>query len=158
MSDRRAGLVVPLFSFPASASWGVSEIADLQPMTQWLAAGGMRVLQLLPINEMAPAEQSPYSAISAMAIDPIYIDVDAIPEFAALGGERSLSPDDRSLLARVRESAAVEYAAVRPLKDRALRAACERFVDAEIRRDTDRARSEERRVGKECRSRWSPYH
>ena len=24
--------------------------------------------------------------------------------------------------------------------------------------DTDRSRSEERRVGKECRSRWSPYH
>ena len=23
---------------------------------------------------------------------------------------------------------------------------------------TERARSEERRVGKECRSRWSPYH
>ena len=23
---------------------------------------------------------------------------------------------------------------------------------------TDRPRSEERRVGKECRSRWSPYH
>jgi len=25
-------------------------------------------------------------------------------------------------------------------------------------RDYDTARSEERRVGKECRSRWSPYH
>jgi len=24
--------------------------------------------------------------------------------------------------------------------------------------ETTRARSEERRVGKECRSRWSPYH
>ena len=24
--------------------------------------------------------------------------------------------------------------------------------------DTDKQRSEERRVGKECRSRWSPYH
>ena len=24
--------------------------------------------------------------------------------------------------------------------------------------DDDRSRSEERRVGKECRSRWSPYH
>ena len=24
--------------------------------------------------------------------------------------------------------------------------------------DTQSARSEERRVGKECRSRWSPYH
>ena len=26
------------------------------------------------------------------------------------------------------------------------------------RRDTHDERSEERRVGKECRSRWSPYH
>ena len=25
-------------------------------------------------------------------------------------------------------------------------------------KDTERSRSEERRVGKECRSRWSPYH
>ena len=25
-------------------------------------------------------------------------------------------------------------------------------------KDNDKARSEERRVGKECRSRWSPYH
>ena len=24
--------------------------------------------------------------------------------------------------------------------------------------NTDKTRSEERRVGKECRSRWSPYH
>ena len=28
----------------------------------------------------------------------------------------------------------------------------------EIERASDRVRSEERRVGKECRSRWSPYH
>ena len=27
-----------------------------------------------------------------------------------------------------------------------------------LRSTTDKARSEERRVGKECRSRWSPYH
>ena len=28
----------------------------------------------------------------------------------------------------------------------------------EVRVPADRSRSEERRVGKECRSRWSPYH
>ena len=27
-----------------------------------------------------------------------------------------------------------------------------------IRNKTNSSRSEERRVGKECRSRWSPYH
>src|SRR2546422_2906114 len=31
-------------------------------------------------------------------------------------------------------------------------------VTARLRIDDDLARSEERRVGKECRSRWSPYH
>src|ERR1022692_2192238 len=30
--------------------------------------------------------------------------------------------------------------------------------DAGVTRDLESARSEERRVGKECRSRWSPYH
>ena len=32
------------------------------------------------------------------------------------------------------------------------------FAQLEIRHLTCRYRSEERRVGKECRSRWSPYH
>ena len=32
------------------------------------------------------------------------------------------------------------------------------FEDYELRLPTTFKRSEERRVGKECRSRWSPYH
>ena len=32
------------------------------------------------------------------------------------------------------------------------------FEDAFIALNKDLCRSEERRVGKECRSRWSPYH
>ena len=31
-------------------------------------------------------------------------------------------------------------------------------TDVKSAADTDSSRSEERRVGKECRSRWSPYH
>ena len=33
-----------------------------------------------------------------------------------------------------------------------------RFSKELIRSGEENARSEERRVGKECRSRWSPYH
>ena len=32
------------------------------------------------------------------------------------------------------------------------------FFGVLISADSDDERSEERRVGKECRSRWSPYH
>ena len=32
------------------------------------------------------------------------------------------------------------------------------FIIIRAKEDSERIRSEERRVGKECRSRWSPYH
>src|SRR2546421_8721584 len=35
---------------------------------------------------------------------------------------------------------------------------CQQFPSTVGRIPVDRSRSEERRVGKECRSRWSPYH
>src|SRR6266508_7041813 len=35
---------------------------------------------------------------------------------------------------------------------------CMKFRDPIFRTESTLARSEERRVGKECRSRWSPYH
>jgi len=136
---RRAGILVPLFACASEASWGIGEIGDIEAVTAWLAAAGMRVLQLLPMNEMAPGQQSPYSAISAMAIDPIFISLRNVPEFESLGGETAAV--DREKLARVRAAAAVDYAAIRCLKTQALREAFARFSEAEWCRDTSRARA-----------------
>ncbi len=139
--SRRAGLLIPLFACPSSTSWGIGEIGDLAPTTSWLAAAGQRVLQILPINEMAPGQQSPYSAISAMAIDPIFIRLADVPEFAAMGGEASLGSGDRELLSRVRLAPRIEYASVRTLKYSSLRMAFEEFWNTEWRRDTPRAKA-----------------
>lgn len=136
---RRAGLLIPLFSSPSSGSWGIGDIADLVPMAGWLASAGLRVLQLLPLNEMASGQHSPYSAITAMALDPIYISVPNVPDFEALGGEAALNGADRAGLADVRASARIEYRAVRQLKQRALDVAFERFRDLEWGRDSPRA-------------------
>src|SRR5690348_8316248 len=143
MSDlagsRRAGLLIPLFSCPSTSSWGAGEIGDLASITRWMAGAQLSVLQLLPITEMAPGQSSPYSAISAMAIDPIYISVPAVPEFQAAGGESSLPPQDCRILDDARRSPTVDYAAVRHLKRAALRAAFDRFVEREWKRRTERA-------------------
>src|SRR3979411_825741 len=110
---RQVGLLIPLFSCPSTASWGIGDIADVPNLTAWLAQAGLGVLQLLPLNEMAPGQQSPYSAISAMAIDPIYIRVARVPEFDALGGEAALSPADRDTIAAVRAAPRIEHQAIR---------------------------------------------
>jgi 4-alpha-glucanotransferase len=139
VAHRRAGLLIPLFSCPSTTSWGIGEICDLEPVARWLSAAGVRVLQLLPLNEMAPGQQSPYSAITAMAIDPIYIRVASVPDFVALGGEASLNPVDREQLERVRALPHVDYGSVRALKRRALSAAFRRFLEKEWCRGSARA-------------------
>ena len=138
-AGRRAGIVLPLFSCPSTRSWGIGEIGDVPDVTRWMTTAGLQVLQLLPLNEMAAGQHSPYSPLSAMAIDPIYISVGAVPEFAASGGEASLDAGERDALARARQSPRVDHATIRPLKASALRRAFDRFHESEWSRDTPRA-------------------
>src|SRR5688572_20941765 len=114
--SRRAGILVPLFSIPSTTSWGIGEIGDIEPMTRWLYRAGQCILQLLPINEMPPGERSPYSALSAMVIDPQFISMRSLEDFAAIGGEAALDPGSRATLDSARAATAIDYAAVRALK------------------------------------------
>ena len=73
----------------------------------------------------------------------------------ALGSDTQLGDDVKTLVVREREIAvALSFleVAVVCATIRALVASAYRISMSPL------ARSEERRVGKECRSRWSPYH
>jgi 4-alpha-glucanotransferase len=129
LAGRRAGALVPLFSIPTSRSWGIGEIPDLPVFASWLKAAGFSVLQLLPVNEMAHGQSSPYSPLSAMAIDPIFIALDDVPEFAAGGGVETLNGTQRSRLDDVRRAATVRHRAVRELKAEVLSTLFEHFLD-----------------------------
>lgn len=80
LRKRRAGIALPLFSLRTAASWGIGEIPDLVPLAAWAARMGQSVVQLLPINETSPEEASPYAALSAFALDPIYIGMRGIED------------------------------------------------------------------------------
>jgi 4-alpha-glucanotransferase len=136
---RRAGLLLPIFSARSTRSWGTGDIADLARLGPWLRAAGLRLLQVLPVNDMATGQTSPYSALSAMAIEPLFIAVDDVPEVAALG-DAALQDDERVRLAVINESAVVPYAEAMVLKEAVLRRAFLHFRDAEWARDGARAR------------------
>lgn len=148
-ASRAAGLLLPLFSMPSSRSWGIGEFRDLAPLARWMEGAGLRVLQLLPVNEMATGQSSPYSALSAMALDPVFISVDEVADFQALGDD-AMDGAMRGLLDHVRASRAVDYRSVRSLKGRALRMSFRRFLEQEWTRDTERARSLKRFVEDEA--------
>jgi 4-alpha-glucanotransferase len=139
VTGRRAGALVPLFSIPTSRSWGIGEIADLPVFGTWLRDAGFSVLQLLPVNEMAHGQSSPYSALSAMAIDPIFISVGDVPEFAAMGGVDTLSAHQQARLAAVRRAPSVQHQAVRALKTEVLESIFEQFFDEQWQPGSPRA-------------------
>lgn len=139
MMRRQSGIAVPLFSLVSNRGWGIGEFIDLGAFAAWLTEAGQSVVQLLPIHEMPPIETSPYSAMTAMALDPLFLSVADVPDFGGLGGDEALDGADRAEIARLRQSPRIEYAGVRRLKERWLRRAFDRFLRMEVARGSPRA-------------------
>jgi 4-alpha-glucanotransferase len=143
--------MIPLFSAPSSASWGLGELPDLVPLAAWLSSAGFDRLMLLPVGVVAQGDTSPYSATSAMAIDPMYIALEHVAEFTRAGGVDALSPATCAQIEQARASNRVQYAAVRAAKEAALVLAFERFVSDEWLQLTTRASA---LAGYIARERW----
>src|SRR5208282_5033120 len=73
MLQRSAGILIPLFSLRTADDLGRGEIMQMKPMIDFAISIGHRPIQLLPLDETAPSEVSPYAALTLFAIDPLYI-------------------------------------------------------------------------------------
>ncbi|MCX7877564.1 MAG: 4-alpha-glucanotransferase [Ignavibacteria bacterium] len=71
-TQRRAGVVVPLFSVYSDKSCGIGEIPDLKLIADWCEITGLEIIQLLPLNDMG-SDFSPYNCITSFALDLIYL-------------------------------------------------------------------------------------
>lgn len=126
----------------STRSWGIGDCGDVVPLARWLASAGFSDLMLLPLGTMSDGQSSPYSACSAMAIDPIYIDIESVEDFRRAGGDQRMEALDagaRASLALARSSTRVNYAAVRHAKGQALDIAFNMFHRREWLASTPRA-------------------
>jgi 4-alpha-glucanotransferase len=139
VSARHAGVNVPLFSLRSEHGWGIGELPDLATMTGWMAEARFDRLMLLPLGTMPHGQTSPYSAVSTLAIDPIYISLRRLPDFERAGGMAALSGGAREAIDAARRASIVWYDMVRVAKEEALRRAFSWFVDDEWSARTPRA-------------------
>jgi 4-alpha-glucanotransferase len=137
---RKAGVVLPLFSVRSRRDWGIGQISDLPLCAAWLRRAGQRLLQILPPHELSAGETSPYGALTASGLDPIYADIEAIEDLDASAIADALGAPGRQRLEGARSAAYVDYETVRALKTGALRAAFDRFHEREWTRETPRAK------------------
>jgi 4-alpha-glucanotransferase len=138
--QRKAGVVVPLFSLRTRSDWGIGQITDLPTCAAWIRTAGHRLLQVLPPHELSMGETSPYGALTAFGLDPIYVDIAAIEDLDPGGIDEALGDEGKLTLQRVRSAERVDYDVVRPLKTHAFRIAFDRFRTRQWERGTPRAK------------------
>jgi 4-alpha-glucanotransferase len=84
--NKIAGVLAPLFALRGENDLGIGDIGALREFIDWIAQAGFKLVQLLPINETG-GDNSPYNAISAMAIEPTTLRL-------AAGSPRDLTRED----------------------------------------------------------------
>ena len=79
---RAAGVVVPVFSLRSEHSYGVGDFGDLRRLVDWAVETGMKVIQILPVNDTTVShhwsDSYPYNIVSAFALHPHYLDLEEL--------------------------------------------------------------------------------
>jgi len=111
-----AGVSIPVFSLRSKKSFGVGEFTDLKLLVDWAKRTGLKLIQILPVNDTTAThswvDSYPYAAISAFALHPLYLNLSLVADaenkalVSALEEER----------ARLNKLDAVDYEAVTSLK------------------------------------------
>ena len=142
---RAAGLAISLYGLRSRRNWGCGDTTDLCALIDWVAERtGTSFIALNPLHAIAnrqPYNTSPYLPNSIFYRNPIYLDIEAIPDFPASTRAMALfqSPAVQKEIAGLRGAELVEYAGVHALKLRFLKLLFQTFLDNEWRNITPRA-------------------
>ena len=99
LGRRGWGVAAQLYSVRSARSWGVGDLGDLTDLAVW--AGGRLGADFVLVNPLhaqepvAPLEPSPYLPSSRRFFAPIYLRIEAVPEYA------DLSETDRRVIGQL---------------------------------------------------------
>ncbi len=135
------GVGVQIPALRSSRNWGIGDLTDLRDVGKVIAAAGGSFIGINPLHSLPPGGSSPYSPSSRFEIQPLAIDLEAVPEF--LGSEKVKAflklKATKQLLGEVQGAEFVDFARVWKLKQRCLRILFDEFRDRHLKKSTDRA-------------------
>ncbi|MFT4177526.1 MAG: 4-alpha-glucanotransferase [Luteolibacter sp.] len=113
---RGAGVAIPVFSLRSERSLGTGEFADLKLFGDWAERAGLKLIQILPINDTTSTyewkDSYPYSAISVFALHPLYLRISDLSYEMAGGFAEKLSAE----ISRLNVLEQVDYPQVMAVK------------------------------------------
>jgi 4-alpha-glucanotransferase len=137
------GLSVNLYAIRSNENWGIGDFSDLKKIVEWtghLKGGFIGINPLHALPNTKPYGISPYSPISRLYKNFIYLDVTRIPE--VLGSEdirRMIESEQfKNEFHNLKTADLVDYEKIASLKEKILRTAFYHFFETHYSKDTDR--------------------
>jgi (1->4)-alpha-D-glucan 1-alpha-D-glucosylmutase len=140
------GFAVQLYAVRSERNYGMGDLGDLRRLVEFCAEGGGSTLLLNPLHALfpdAPEHASPYSPSSRAWFNPLYLDVEAIPDFMESEEVRSLvlAPQFQAQLRALRAAEQVDYRGVAEVKSTVCNRLYQHFRAVHLMENTDRARA-----------------
>ncbi|MCC6196858.1 MAG: 4-alpha-glucanotransferase [Burkholderiales bacterium] len=140
------GPAVQLYALRSHRNWGMGDFTDLASLARTAAAEGASFVGVNPLHELfldRPAQPSPYSPSSRLALNPWYLDVEAIPDYAECTRARArvASQPFQRRLAELRAVELVDYAGVAAQKRPVLGLLFDSFRRRHLARGSARAQA-----------------
>src|SRR6185436_16076428 len=108
------------YAVESDRNWGAGDLGDLATLVDFAGSIGAAFVGVNPLHALRNTrrEISPYSPVSRLYRNPLYLDIDAIPELAESPSiaRRLASRAMQATLARLRDGGRVDYPAVMAVK------------------------------------------
>jgi len=144
-SRRVFGLLANLYAVESARNWGAGDLTDLGTLVDFAGHVGAAFVGVNPLHALRNGrrEISPYSPVSRLYRNPLYLDVTAIPELAETPGATRMlaSTATQEALARLRAGSHLDYAGAMALKMSLLAVLHRSFARRHRDRDTLRGRA-----------------
>ncbi len=141
LSTRTSGILLPLGAMRTRQDWGVGDFSCLRQWTEFLAGLGVKFIQILPLQETAPGVNCPYSALTAFATDPVYADVEDIPDIAASSRAQEYIGALSVSIMQWQQADKIQFAEIKQAKLKALWLGYQTFLIHEMAAHTPRAQA-----------------
>ena len=138
------GFTANLYTVRSRHDWGIGTISELRALLEWGATTGAAFVGSSPLHALwnRGTEVSPYSPVSRLYRNALYLDVQQVPELAESAEARALlaDPGTQAELRRLRAGDRVEYERIAALERPILAALHHAFARRHRGRDTARGR------------------
>ncbi len=127
---KRWGISTHLYTVRSKRNWGIGDFSDLSDLVDVAARLEAAVIGVNPLHALFPQEPdraSPYSPSSRLFLNPVYLDVEAIPDFAESADAQLAVEEMARDIQAARRPAFVDYPAIVKLKQNVLEILFESF-------------------------------